>query len=141
VRNLKMGFDPLSKGVFFLGIFLIKIRHKGNEKQGVYQSHYGLAIYIKTYHLKAKDRIMETHKYFTMPKYNLAKKNPLKETKILQDHIINSITINLKFRHKPKYIIFQKSSCNKIDLLLLFVFLLLLLLPRGQNPLSYYNTL
>jgi len=32
------------------------------------------------------------------------KKNPLKETKILQDMIIgNSIANNLKFQHKPKY--------------------------------------
>jgi hypothetical protein len=30
------------------------------------------------------------------------KKNPLKQTKILQDIIINSVT-NLKFQHKPKY--------------------------------------
>jgi hypothetical protein len=42
-------------------------------------------------------------------------------------HIINSIIINLKFQHKPKYIIFH----IKTDLLLL-------LLPKGQNPLSYY---
>jgi hypothetical protein len=34
-------------------------------------------------------------------KYNL-QKNPLRETKILQD-IINSIITNLKFQHKPKY--------------------------------------
>jgi hypothetical protein len=39
-------------------------------------------------------------KYFTMPKYNL-QKNPLKETKILQD-IITPVP-NLKFQHKPKY--------------------------------------
>jgi hypothetical protein len=42
-----------------------------------------------------------------MQKYTLPK-NPLKETKSLQD-IINSGT-NLKFQHKPKNIIFQKSS-------------------------------
>jgi hypothetical protein len=45
--------------------------------------------------------------YFTMQKYNL-QKSLLKETKLLQD-IYNSIT-NLKFPHKPKYIIFSKSS-------------------------------
>jgi hypothetical protein len=40
--------------------------------------------------------------------------NPLKETNILQDDIINSIITNLKFQHKPKkYIIFQKSSYKK----------------------------
>ncbi len=39
-------------------------------------------------------------KYFTMQKYNL-QKNPLQQTKILQD-IITSIT-NLKFQNKSKY--------------------------------------
>jgi hypothetical protein len=42
----------------------------------------GLAIYIKKY-LNAKDELWKL-KYFTMQKYNLFK-NPLKETKILQD--------------------------------------------------------
>jgi hypothetical protein len=38
---------------------------------------------------KARERIMETLKnYFTMQKYNLQKKNLLKETKILQNIII-----------------------------------------------------
>jgi hypothetical protein len=47
-------------------------------------SHYGLAIYIKKY-LKAKEELCK-FKYFTMQIYNL-QKNPLKETKILQDII------------------------------------------------------
>jgi hypothetical protein len=46
----------------------------------------GLQIYIKKY-LKAKEELWKL-KYFTMQKYNLQKKNPLKETKILQDIII-----------------------------------------------------
>jgi hypothetical protein len=45
-------------------------------------SHYGLAIYILKY-LKAKGELWK-FKYFTMQKYDL-QKNPLKETKILQD--------------------------------------------------------
>jgi hypothetical protein len=45
--------------------------------------------------------------------------------KILQDY--NSIVTNLKFQHKPK-ISSLKNPHIKIDLLLL---------PRGQNPLSY----
>jgi hypothetical protein len=45
-------------------------------------SHFGLATYIKKY-LKAKEELWKL-KYFTMHKYNL-QKNPLKETKILQD--------------------------------------------------------
>jgi hypothetical protein len=48
-------------------------------------SHLGLAIYIKKY-LKAKEELWK-FKYFTMQKYNLQKKTPLKETKILQDII------------------------------------------------------
>jgi hypothetical protein len=47
----------------------------------------------------------------------LEKKNPLKETKILQD-IYNSIT-NLKFQHNPKYQL-NKNPCIKIDLLLFY---------------------
>jgi hypothetical protein len=47
-------------------------------------SHCSLAIYIKKY-LKAKEELWKL-KYFTMQKYNL-QKNPLKETKILQDII------------------------------------------------------
>jgi hypothetical protein len=44
---------------------------------------------------------METQTLFHYAKISSSKKNPLKETKILQD-IMNSIT-NLKFQHKPKY--------------------------------------
>jgi hypothetical protein len=47
-------------------------------------SHCGLAIYIKNY-IKAKEELWKL-KYFTMQKYNL-QKNPLKETKMLQDII------------------------------------------------------
>jgi len=48
-------------------------------------SHYDLAIHIKKKYLKAKEELWKP-KYFTMQKYNL-QKNPLKETKILQDII------------------------------------------------------
>jgi hypothetical protein len=48
-------------------------------------SHCGLAVYIKKY-LKAKEEELWKLKYFTMQKHNL-QKNPLKETKILQDII------------------------------------------------------
>ncbi len=54
------------------------------ETRGV--SHCRLAVYIKKY-LKAKEELWKL-KYFTMQKYNLPKKNPLKETKIFQDIII-----------------------------------------------------
>jgi hypothetical protein len=61
-------------------------------------SHCGLAIYIKKY-LKAKKELWKS-KYFTIQKYNL-QKNPLQQTKILQD-IITSIT-NLRFQNMSKY--------------------------------------
>jgi hypothetical protein len=48
-------------------------------------SHYGLAIYIKKY-LNAKEELWKL-KYFTNAKI-YSSKNPLKETKILQDIII-----------------------------------------------------
>jgi hypothetical protein len=67
------------------------------ETRGV--SNCGLAIYIKKY-LKEKRRIMETQ-IFHHAKLYQSSKNPLKETKSLQD-IINSTT-NLKLQHKPKY--------------------------------------
>jgi hypothetical protein len=40
---------------------------------------------------------------------NNLQKNPLKETKILQN-IVTLLLGNLNFQHKPKNIIFQKSS-------------------------------
>jgi hypothetical protein len=50
-------------------------------------SHCGLAIHIKKY-LKAKEELQKL-KYFTIQKYNkIFKKNPIKETQILQDIII-----------------------------------------------------
>jgi hypothetical protein len=61
--------------------------------------HFGLAIYIKKVYLKAKENLWK-FKYFTMQKYN-RQKNPLGETKILQDIIITLIT-NLKIQQEPK---------------------------------------
>jgi hypothetical protein len=53
-------------------------------KQGV--GHIvALPFTLKKY-LKPKEELRKL-KYFTMQKYNLAKKNPLKETEILQDII------------------------------------------------------
>ncbi len=57
--------------------------------------------------------------------YNLQKKNPLKETKFLQDCHNSIITNNLKFQHKPNYLSSFENPHIKIDLVLL-------LLPRGQ---------
>jgi hypothetical protein len=66
-------------------------------------SHFGHANYIKKY-LKAKGELWKL-KYFTMQKYN--SKNPLKETKILQDIITLQLISSFNTR---QYIIFQKSS-------------------------------
>jgi hypothetical protein len=74
-------------------------------------SHCGLAIYIKKKYLKAKEELWK-FKYFTMQKYNL-QKNPLKETKILQDIITLQLISSF---YTSQNIFFQKSSM-KIDLL------------------------
>jgi hypothetical protein len=73
---------------------------KHGEISPIFLSFHTLALpfTLKRY-LKAKEELWK-FKYFTMPKYSL-QKNPLKETKILQN-IITLIT-NLKFQHKPKY--------------------------------------
>jgi hypothetical protein len=49
-------------------------------------SHYGLAIYIEKY-VKPKEELWKLKDFTNAKKYNLPKKNPLKETKILQDII------------------------------------------------------
>jgi hypothetical protein len=66
----------------FCIVSLINVLARPLLKQGVC-SHCGLAIYIKNY-LKAKEELHKL-KYFTIPK---SSKNPLIETKILQDIII-----------------------------------------------------
>ncbi len=52
-------------------------------------------------------------KYFTMQKYNLQKKCSERNQNPSRYYYYNSIITNLKFQHKPKNIIFQKSSYNK----------------------------
>jgi hypothetical protein len=100
---------------------IVKRESKGiTETRGV--SHCGLAIYIKTY-LNAKERFIETEIFHRSKIYS--SKNPLKETKN-PSRYYNCIT-NLKFQHKPKYHL-SKNPHVKIDIL-----------PRGQNPLSYYT--
>jgi hypothetical protein len=84
----------------------------------------GLAIYIKKY-LKAKEELWKL-KYFTMQEYNL-QKNLLKETKILQDTITLELISSF---NASQNIIFQKSSYKNRPIIIL---------PRGQNPLSYYT--
>jgi len=63
-----------------------------------------LGIYLKKY-LKAEEELWK-FKYFTMQKYNLLKKNPLNETKILQDIITPKIISSFK---TSQNIIFLKS--------------------------------
>jgi hypothetical protein len=70
-------------------------------------SHCGLAIYIKKY-LKAKEELWKL-KYFTIKKSSKRNQNP--------SRYYNSIT-DLKFQHKPKYIIFQKSSFKNRPLII-----------------------
>jgi hypothetical protein len=68
-----------------------------------------LAIYMKKY-VNAKEELWKLKKYFTVQNSNLPK-ILWKKPKILLGYY-NSET-NLKFQHKPKYIIFRKSSNKK----------------------------
>jgi hypothetical protein len=74
-------------------------------------------------------RILWKLKYFTKKKYNL-QQNPSKRNQNPSRYYNNSIVTNLKFQHKPKYHLSKNPQIIKIDLLLL---------PRGQNPYSYYT--
>jgi hypothetical protein len=76
-------------------------------------------------YLKAKEELWKL-KYFTMQEYNL-QKNLLKETKILQDTITLELISSF---NASQNIIFQKSSYKNRPIIIL---------PRGQNPLSYYT--
>jgi hypothetical protein len=87
-------------------------------------SHCELAIYNKLY-LKAKEELYK-FKYFTKQKYNL-QKNPSQQIKILQD-IILTLWLISSFNTSQNIPSFKNPQI-KIDLLL----------PRGQNPLSYYT--
>jgi hypothetical protein len=79
---------------------------------------------LKSY-LKAKEELWKL-KYFTMQEYNL-QKNLLKENKILQDTITLELISSF---NASQNIIFQKSSYKNRPIIIL---------PRGQNPLSYYT--
>jgi hypothetical protein len=84
-------FGGLSPNVVLEYHLIIKNTHSHNNSKNPSSkhktrdvSHYGLAIFVKKY-LKAKEELWK-FKYVTMQKYNL-EKNPLKETKLLQDII------------------------------------------------------
>jgi len=107
---------------------------KQNKKQNKNKTRgCGLAICINMY-LKTKRRIMETQNIIS-PCKNIIFQKSLKKKPKSPSRYYNSIITNLKGFNtsKPKISSF-KNPHIKIDLLLL----LLLLLPRGQNPLSYY---
>jgi pectate lyase len=78
--------------------------------------------------------------------HNVKIKSSKKSSKINKNQNLsryhNSIITNLKFQHKPKYHP-QKSSKKKYHPHTIFknphIKIDLLLLPRGQNPLSYYT--
>jgi hypothetical protein len=78
---------------------------KKNKGGGV--THCGLAIYIKKY-LKAKKIFMKIQIFHHAKKYNL-QKNPLKETKILQDIITlynkSQVSTLAKIYHLSKILI------------------------------------
>jgi hypothetical protein len=101
-------------------------------KQRLCQSHFGLAILDFKSILRQKKNYGNS-KIFHHTKTNIIfRKNPLKETKN-PSRYHNSIITNLKFQHKAKKLSSFKNPHIKIDPYLL--------LPRDQNPLSYYYTL
>ncbi len=79
-------------------------------------SHCGLAILHFKKYLQAKEELWKL-KYFTMQKYNL-QKNPLKETKILQDIINLELIISF---NTSQNIIFQKSSCKNRPIIIIII--------------------
>jgi hypothetical protein len=85
-----------------------------------------LAIYIKRY-LKAKEELWKLKIFHQYKNIIFRKKNSLKEAKILQDII--TLYNRSQVSTQAKISSF-KNPHIKIDLLLL---------PRGQNPLSYYT--
>jgi hypothetical protein len=70
-------------------------------------SHFGLAIYIIKKYLKAKRRIMKTQIFHNARIQS--SKNPLKETKILQE--ITTLELISSF-NTSQNIIFQELSCK-----------------------------
>jgi hypothetical protein len=79
-------------------------------------SHCVLAIYNKKYLIKAKEEEELWKLKYISPCKNIPKLQKilyLKETKNPSRYYYNSIVTNLKFQHKPKNIIFQKSSYKK----------------------------
>jgi hypothetical protein len=84
--------------------------------------HYGISIYIKIY-IKGKEKLWNFN--ISLCKNIIFRKNPLNDTKILQD--ITTLSLVPSF-NESQSIVLKKSSCIKIDLL-----------PRGKNPLSYYT--
>jgi hypothetical protein len=83
-RKKDLQHYPIQNAV---SMWLLSLKASNDPLQQIQQkqggvSHCGLSIYIKSY-LKAKKELQKLN-YFTMQKYNL-QKNPLKETKILQD--------------------------------------------------------
>jgi hypothetical protein len=78
-------------------------------------------------YLKTKEELWKL-KYFTMQKMYSSKKSSKRNQN--PSRYYNFVT-NCKFQNKPKYYLSKILYFIKIELLLL--------LPRGQNPLSYYT--
>jgi hypothetical protein len=97
----------------------------------------GLAIYIKKSILRRqKKKNYENSNIISQCQNIIFKKNPVKETKILQDIYYNSIITNLKFQQKPKYHSLSKNPDIKIDL-----FIIIIIIVFQKIPLSYYYSI
>jgi hypothetical protein len=114
-------------------------RERENQHPTRGMSHYGLAIYMKKY-LKAKkeEELWKLNYISPCKNKNLSEKKSFKrKPKSFKIYYYNSIITNPKFQTQAKISSssFKNRPSIKIDLLLL------LLLPMGQNPLSYYTLL
>jgi Ca2+/Na+ antiporter len=116
--------------VFFLGYLLptqVSTSKDPSSRHWIWLKYCCLVFYIKKYFKAKKKKKEKTQIYFTMQKYNLNKKSSKKETKILEDIIT----------------LWLISSFNTIQNISSFknphIKINLLLLPRGQNPLSYHT--
>jgi hypothetical protein len=88
-------------------------------------THYGLAIYIKRSILRQKKNYENSNISPCKNIINLSKKSSKRNQNPSRHYYYyNSIITNLKFQHKPKYIIFQKSSYNKNSPIIIIIIII-----------------
>ncbi len=127
IRSLPMWDESLSSLTCSMDPRQLPLWSSSFWEQGVCVTLWPCHLHLKSLFRQKKN--YGNSKYFTMQKY----KSPKKSSKRNQNpsRYYNYIT-NLKFQHKPKYIIFQKSS-YKTRPIYYYYYL------GAKNPLSYYT--